>query len=126
MFKGKNTKANNKDDYIGITLFPTLCKVYETILLNRLEKYASEKGYFSEWQFSFREEVGCVEACFTILETINHKLDQGRKVFSCFLDVRKAFDTVWIDDLLFKLFTKLGIKGRMWLVIKNLYTNIKA
>ena len=85
LFKGKNVKANNKDDYIGITLFPTLCKVYEMILLNRLEKYANEKGNFSELQFSFREEVGCVETSFTILETINHMLEQGRKAFSCFL-----------------------------------------
>ena len=99
LFKGNNAKANNRNDYIRITLFPTLCKVYQMILLNRLEKYANEKGYFSEFQFSFREEVGCVEACFTILETINHMLERGREVFSCFLDVRKAFDTVWIDGL---------------------------
>ena len=36
LFKGKGAKANNKDNYRGITLFPTLCKIYEMILLNRL------------------------------------------------------------------------------------------
>ena len=35
--------------------------------------------------------MGCTEASFTILETINHMLERGSKVFSCFLDVRKAF-----------------------------------
>ena len=53
-------------------------------------------------------------------------LEWGSKVFSCFLDVRKDFDTVWIDGLLFKLFSELGINGRMWLVIKDLYSNVKA
>ena len=53
-------------------------------------------------------------------------LERGSKVFGCFLDVRKAFDTVWIDGLLFKLFSEFGIKGRMWLVIRNLYTGVKA
>ena len=45
--------------------------------------------------------------------------ERGNKVFSCFLDVRKAFDTVWIDGLLFKLFSEFGIRGRMWLVIRG-------
>ena len=126
LFKGKGVKANNKDNYRGITLFPTLCKIYEMVLLNRLEKYAERRGFFSNMQFGFQEGVGCMEASFIILETINHMLERGSKIFSCFLDVRKAFDTVWIDGLLFKLFTELGINGRMWLAIKDLYTNVKA
>ena len=28
LFKGKGAKANNKNNYRGITLFPTLCKIY--------------------------------------------------------------------------------------------------
>ena len=36
LFKGKGAKANNKDNYRGITLFPSLCKIYEMVLLNRL------------------------------------------------------------------------------------------
>ena len=93
-FKGKGIKANDKNNYRDITLFPTLCKIYEMILLNRLEKFAVDKGYFSQLQFGFSEGVGCIEASLTILETINHMLEQGSKVFGCFLDVRKAFDTV--------------------------------
>ena len=119
LFKGKGAKANNKDNYRGITLFPTLCKIYEMILLNRLEKYAAQMGFFSEMQFGS-------EAFFTIIETINHMLERGSKFFSCFLDFRKAFDTVWIDGLLYKLFLELGINGRMWLAIRDLYTNVKA
>ena len=126
LFKGKGAKANNKDNYRGITLFPTLCKIYEMILLNRLDNFAAHKGFFSEMQFGFQEGVGCTEASFTILETINHMLERGSKVFSCFLDVRKAFDTVWIDGILYKLFSELRIGGRRWKAMKDLYTNVKA
>ena len=127
LFKGKGAKANNKDNYKGITLFPTFCKIYEMVLLNRLEKFAEQQGLFSNMQFGFKEGVGCTEASFTILESINHMLERGSsKCFGCFLDVRKAFDTVWIDGLLFKLLSEFGIKGRMWLVIRNLHTGVKA
>ena len=109
LLKGKGAKANNKDNYRGITLLPTLCKIYEMILFSRLEKFAIDNEYFSELQFGFGEGVGCIEALFTILEAIDHMLEWRSKVFSCFLDVRKAFDTVWIDGLLFKLLSELGI-----------------
>ena len=96
------------------------------VLLNRLENYAERRGFFLKMQFGFQEGVGCIEASCIILETINHMLERGSKIFSCFLDVRKAFDMVWNDGLLYKLFTELGINGRMWLAIKDLKTNVKA
>ena len=46
LFKGKGAKANNKDNYRGITFFPTLCKIYEMVLFNRWESYASKNDYF--------------------------------------------------------------------------------
>ena len=81
---------------------------------------------FSNLQFGFQEVVGCTEASFTILESINHMLERGSKVFGCFVDIRKAFDTVWIDGLLYKLFTEFEIRGRMWLAIKDLYTDVRG
>ena len=46
LFKGKGAKANNKDNYRGITLFPTLCKIFEMVLLKRLEKFTEHMGLF--------------------------------------------------------------------------------
>ena len=126
LFKGKGAKANNKDNYRGITMFATLCKVYEMTLLIRLGAFAKQNGFFSEMQFGLQEGVGCIEASFVILETFNHMLERGSKVFSCFQDVRKSFDTVCIVRLLYKLFTELGVEGKMWLAIKDLYTGVKA
>ena len=118
-FQSKGAKASNKDNYHGITLFSTLCKIYEMIILNRLEKFASQAGYFSEMQFGFQEGSGSIEASFTILETINHMLERGSKMFSCFLNVWKAFDTVWIDVLMYKIFSDLGVNSKLWLATKD-------
>ena len=34
------------------------------ILVNKLQKFASQKGYLSQMQFEFQEGVGYVEALF--------------------------------------------------------------
>ena len=62
LFNGKGLKAFKKDNYRGITPFHVILKVFEMIILNRLEKFAKDEGYFSQLQFGFREGTGCMEA----------------------------------------------------------------
>ena len=104
-------------------MFPVFCKVFEIIFLRHQEKIAEEKGYFSPLQFGFREGL---DAFFVISESMNHLIKSGGKAFVCFLDVRKAFDTVWIDGLLYKLKYVLGIDPKMWLIIKELFSGLKG
>ena len=79
-------------------------------------------------QFGFQRGLGYSKALqlalFTVLETINDMLERGGNVSSRFLDVWKVFNTVWIDEILYKLFFELGIGGRIWKVIKGLYCEI--
>ena len=84
------------------------------ILLNRLDNCAAHNGFFSGIQFGFQEGVGCTEASFTVIESINHMLERGSKDSRCFLDAPKALDTVWIDRILYKLFSELDIGDRIW------------
>ena len=57
---------------------------------------------------------------------MNHLIKSVGKAFVCFLDVRKALDTVWIDGLLYKLKYVLGIDPKMWLIIKELFSGLKG
>ena len=102
-------------------MFSVFCKVFEMILLRHLEKIVEEKSDFSHLQFGFKEGVSCLEASYVISETINQLTKRGGKVFACFLDVRKAFDTVLINGLLYKLKHELSIDPKIWLVIRELY-----
>ena len=44
--KVKVSKQTIKITTVESHFFPTLCKIYEMIILNRLEKFASQAGYF--------------------------------------------------------------------------------
>ena len=50
---------------------------------------------------------------------------KGQKIYSCFVDFAKAFDTI-PRDILFKKLLSYGIRGRFFNIIKNIYTNDKA
>ena len=56
---------------------------------------------------------------FTLQETVNHFLERSSVVYCCFLDAASAFDVVWHDGLLYKLY-ELGING----ILRNIYTNM--
>ena len=41
------------------------------------------------------------------------------------MDISKAFDTMWINGMLYKIYQNMGITGKMWRLIRNWYTNMK-
>ena len=73
LFKGKGAKVNNRDISKGITLFPTLCKIYEMVLLNKLEKHAVEEGLFSECSLALRKG----------LDVLKHHLLSWKQLITC-------------------------------------------
>merc|ERR1712083_521272 len=44
----------------------------------------------------------------------------GKKTYCCYIDLKKAYDTVWRIGLWHRLWKK-GIRGKMWKTLKNFY-----
>ena len=124
LFKGKGHKASYKDHYRGLTLLPVLSKLFETIMANRLISKFNDIDFPNCMQFGFEKGLSCSDANFVMREAVFHYLESKSKVFACFLDVKKAFDTVWINGLLYKLYWELGVTGKMWLMLRNLYSEL--
>ena len=53
-------------------------------------------------------------------------LRKGARYLDVFFYVRKVFDTIWIPGLLYKLRHELGIGSQLWLVIRELYKDVRG
>ena len=71
-------------------------------------------------QFAYQKGNSCTFGSFVLQEVISQFNEDGSTVYTCFLDLSKAFDTVWIDGLFFKLFN-FGVRGKTWRLLRNWY-----
>lgn len=86
---------NSSDNYRGIALCCSLCKVIDYIILNRYSSYLSS----SNLQFAFKEEHDTTMCTAMLKETISYFLNNKSNVYVCLLDASKAFDKVHYGKL---------------------------
>ena len=61
---------------------------------------------------------------YTLNEIVQGSLREDKKTYAFFLDIQKAYDTVW-HGLWYKLWD-MGVKGRMCCVIKKMYMSSRS
>jgi retron-type reverse transcriptase len=81
----------------------TFGKLFEKILLARILREVSERGLMRDEQFGFRPIHSTSLQLAHLVDRITRYFGEKRLTGAVFLDVAKAFDTVWIDGLLYKL-----------------------
>lgn len=119
-------KSGSKEDpsnYRGIAVVSNLGKLFAKILNTRLEKFLTDRNIIRPEQIGFCKGKRTSDHIFVLKTLIEKYTQQGnKKLFTCFIDLRKAFDTVWHDGLFYKL-RKLGISDLFYNVIKQMYNN---
>ena len=121
-------KKGDREDpanYRGITLLSVVGKVFCKILNNRLVQCLDKEGALHEGQAGFRINRSCMDNVYTLNEIVQGRLREDKKTYAFFLDIQKAYDSVWHDGLWYKLWD-MGVKGRMWRVIKKMYESSKS
>jgi hypothetical protein len=73
-----------------------------------------------EAQNAFRRGRSTDQHIYTLSQVLRGRLRQGKATYAFFLDLKKAYDTVWRDGLLYKLWNR-GIRGKAWQYIRNMY-----
>ena len=120
----KTGNTQSPENYRGITITSNLGKLFNSILNERLESYLDKNNKKSDLQIGFEKKKRCSDHIFILNTIINKYFSKGEKVFACFVDFSKAFDTVAHDMLFYKLLRE-GIAGNWFHTIKCLYTNMK-
>ena len=121
LFKGKNLRSADTNNYRGITLLSIFSKVYEMIIWARLEPWWKENNVISKFQGACCKGQSCVHTSLLLQESVASALETHDKVFVSYFDVSKAFDTVWMNGLFSKLHD-MGIRGKLWRLMYRTYT----
>ena len=81
--------------------------------------------YIAEEQNGFRAGRSCVDHLFVLCTIIRNRKMLGQDTFLCFVDFKKAFDSVDRNLLPYKLFS-IGVTGNMYWAITSLFANPRS
>ena len=123
-------KEGPKDDpnnYRGICIMNTLLKILCTLLNNRLIAHCSKHNLINKEQIGFQQNNRTSDHILTLKSIVNkYVTDQkGKKLYTCFIDFQKAFDSIWHEGLFRKLENK-NINGSFLNLIKNIYSQTQC
>ena len=121
--KGRRCDPNN---YRGIFLLSSFGKLFLSLVTNRLSHFVQERKILSNSQLGFMQGNRTSDAHLTLHNLIRkycHK--NNSKMYSCFVDFSKAFDTL-PRDILFEKLLAYGVNGKFFNTIKNMYSNDRA
>ena len=100
-------------NYRPITLMSVVGKLFGIIVNNRLLKWSEATGAISDEQGGFRPERGTPDQVFLWREILASRKERGHTTYATFVDVRKAYDTVWREKAYCNIHDA-GVRGKLW------------
>ena len=89
-----------------------------------MSDFFSKNNLLSPNQSEFRPGDSCINQLLSINHKILSALDMGLEVRGIFLDISKAFDRVWHDELIFRL-RQNGTCGEMVNILEDFLSDRK-
>ena len=91
-------------------------KPFERVIEKRFRKHLEDNGFFSKYQSGFRKSKSTNDHLVGLSQTIMESFNRGEHVTADFLDVEKAFDSFWHNELRYKIY-QLGLPTKLcrWL-----------
>ena len=113
----------NPENYRGITLTNGIGKLFCQIINKRISQSLEQNNRLINEQAGFRKTYRTTDHIFVLNKLVDNVMKtKNKRLYCCFVDFQKAFDNVWHDALLLKLFN-CGITGKMFNIVKSMYDN---
>lgn len=103
-----------------ISLLDVVSKLFSSIIQRRLCEHLEAGEHISPHQHGFRRGYSTADCALAMSEIIQQRWKDKLKTFVCFVDIRKAYDTVWHDGLFLSLMNR-GVKGHLLRVLMSWY-----
>lgn len=123
LYKRKGNKQAC-DNHRGISLLSIAGKILSRILLNRLNVYL-EDGLLPESQCGFRKERGTTDMIFAVRQLQEKCQEQNLDLYSTYVDLTKAFDTVSRDGL-WKIMAKFECPEKVITIVRQFHDGMLA
>ena len=117
VYKKQDKPINNPNSY-RITVSSVIGKLFEKVILHKISPLLKESQ--NPLQRGFSKDVAPTNASLLLTEAIAESLDNNESLYAAFIDASKAFDVVWHESMLRKLFYT-GISKETWILTKMLY-----
>ena len=99
LLKDKLGDIESSDNYRSIALSSVILKIYDWIVLTLF----GDSLNLDELQFSYQKNCSTTMCTWLVVESVSYYTRNGSDVYSCFMDMKKAFDMVKHGTLFRKL-----------------------
>ncbi len=108
----KSGDKSDPNNYRGICVSSNLGKLFCNIINTSLVHFRTEHNVLSKSQIGFLPNYRTTYHIFTLHTLIDKYINQNKtKIFACFVDFQKAFDSFWYEGLL-SILLESGIGGK--------------
>ena len=122
----KEGSKNDPNNYRGICISSALLKLLCCLINNRIQLKCTEGNLINKNQTGFKKNHRTSDNLLTLKNVVKKYVTIGKnKLYTCFVDFRKAYDSVWQKGLFYKM-KQIGFSGNLLDLIRDMYKKTKC